>query len=317
MPVHGIRLDAEFLAIVLTASMVSYFVTGAIISNVMFGVLLAVLFFLLGIHTDIGKLRSNLHRRRELALGLVMVYIVTPMLAFLLAGVTTGGLADALVAIGVSAAAVGSPIVWSNLGRGEGNTALVIGSVSLFTGLGVIPLLLLGFNTSVPLFTLLAENVGVIGIPLLAGLAAQRFDNFLFEDFRHHFSKLALWLLVVVMGVQVQLIYQSSGLAFLSELGSSVFLLTGFVALSFFVSYGTARKIGVMERQARSIGFVSSSKGIGIALFIAAQLSGEAVAYVAIYYFIRQAVCGLIAEYFHHGEFRTLKQLAGLKLPGT
>ncbi len=315
MPVHGIRLDLEFAAIVVVAAAASYFFTSQLISNVMFTVLLGALFFLIGLHMDIGKVKNNLHKKRELVLGLAMVYLIVPILAFGVAQLVGGGLGEAMIAIGVSAAAVGSPLVWSNLGKGEGGTALVIASLSLLLGIVLIPILLAGFSTSIPLLDFAAKNVGVIGIPLLAGIFAQRFDNFLIEDMKHHFSKVALWLLVLVMAVQFQLIYQARGLTFLKGIGFGTLVLTGFVALSFALAYFSARHLGVMERKARAIGFVSSSKGIGIALFIAAQMSGEAVAYVTMYYFVRQAVCGTIAEYFHHGEAQTIKELTRFRMP--
>ncbi len=307
MPVHGIRLDLEFLALVAGAGIVSYFASGEIISNILFTALIGVLFFLIGLHLDMDKLRKNLHQREELGLGLVMIYLVTPALAFVIAHFVGGGLGDAFIAIGVSAAAIGSPVVWSNLSKGSGDVALVVSGVSLFAGILIIPLLLFGFDAGISVVEIARKNALFIGAPLLLGIGAKRFDNFLFDDLKHHFSKVALWLIVLVMGVQFQILYQAQGLGFIQGIGLATVVMAFFVAASFGIAYFAARHVStISEREARALGFSSGSKAIGRALFIAAQLSAEAVEFVSAYFFIRQAVCGMIAEYFRHGEFRTL-----------
>jgi len=233
-----------------------------------------------------------------------MIYGLAPALAFLTAYLVPGSLGDAFIAIGVSAAALGSPIVFSNLGKGEGSLALIIGVLSLLTGFLIIPVLLIVLNVEFPILDFAVKNILVIGAPLLLGVIAQRYNNLLFDDFRHHFSKLALWLLILIMGVQFQLVYQVHGLGFITNLGIGVLLMTLFVLASYELAYLISRKSGIMERNARTIGYVTGSKGIAIALFVAAQFGGEAVAYVSAYYFVRQAVIGSIAEYINHGKIR-------------
>jgi predicted Na+-dependent transporter len=304
MPTHGIRLDLEFLAIAVSAAATSFFMTGEVISNVLFTGLLAALFFLIGIHVDIGELKKSSHYRKEILIGGLMIYGLAPALAFLTAYLVPGSLGDAFIAKGVSAAALGSPIVFSNLGKGEGSLALIIGVLSLLTGFLIIPVLLIVLNVEFPILDFAVKNILVIGAPLLLGVIAQRYNNLLFDDFRHHFSKLALWLLILIMGVQFQLVYQVHGLGFITNLGIGVLLMTLFVLASYELAYLISRKSGIMERNARTIGYVTGSKGIAIALFVAAQFGGEAVAYVSAYYFVRQAVIGSIAEYINHGKIR-------------
>jgi predicted Na+-dependent transporter len=304
MPTHGIRLDLEFLAIAVSAAATSFFMTGEVISNILFTGLLAALFFLIGIHVDIGELKKSSHYRKEILIGGLMIYGLAPALAFLTAYLVPGSLGDAFIAIGVSAAALGSPIVFSNLGKGEGSLALIIGVLSLLTGFLIIPVLLIVLNVEFPILDFAVKNILVIGAPLLLGVIAQRYNNLLFDDFRHHFSKLALWLLILIMGVQFQLVYQVHGLGFITNLGIGVLLMTLFVLASYELAYLISRKSGIMERNARTIGYVTGSKGIAIALFVAAQFGGEAVAYVSAYYFVRQAVIGSIAEYINHGKIR-------------
>lgn len=309
MPKHGIRLDLEFVAIAVSAAAVSVFMTGEVISNVLFTGLLAALFFLIGIHLDIDQLKKCSHYKKELLVGGIAIYILTPALALLTAYFVPESLGNAFIAIGVSAAAVGSPIVFSNIGKGEGSLALIIGSLSLLGGLLVIPVLLLSFNVDFPIAGFAVKNLMLVGVPLLIGIGAQRYQNILFDDFKHHFSKLALWLLILVMAVQFQLVYQAKGFGFINGLGLGVALMTLFVLASYGLSYLISRKLGIMERNARAIGFVSGSKAIAVALFIAAQFGGEAVAYVSAYYFVRQVVIGSIAEYYHHGKIRVFERL--------
>jgi len=309
MPVHGIRADIELLALVGSAGALSFILTDKVISNVLFTSLISILFFMVGLHLDLSEIRKVVHHRKTAATGLVSVYLLVPALAFAATTFTSGGLAKAFAAIGISAAAVSSPVVFSNRGKGEGSLALKVSGLSLLAGLLIIPLLLLGFNTGIRLEEFALRNIGFLGVPLLAGMFSRKYENFLMEDMRHHFSKLAFWLLALIGAVQLQMLYAAEGISFLAEFGFGVALLTGFTFASFLMGYGASRVSGLMEREARTIGFVSGSKSVAVALFIAAQLGGEAVAFVSVYYFVRQAVSAVIAEYFAHGELKTLKRL--------
>lgn len=308
MPAHGIRLDLEFVGLAASAALISVFATGQVISNVLFTSLISVLFFLIGLHLDIPELKKCTHYKKEIALGGLMIYLLTPLTALAISYLVPESLGNAFIAIGVSAAAIGSPVVFSNRGRGEGNLALIIGALSLFAGFLVIPALLFGMNLGFPAGEFAVKNLLFLGLPLFLGVGAQRYRNVLFEDIKHHFSKLALWLLILIMAVQFQLVYQARGLGFVTEMGVGLGLMTVFVLFSYIASYMVSRATGVMERNARTIGFVTGSKGIAVALFIAAQFGGEAVAYVSTYYFVRQAVIGTISEYFHHGDFRFVER---------
>lgn len=309
MPIHGIRLDLEFLLIAAGAVLVSFFVTGEIVSNILFTTLIGSLFFLMGLHLDRDEVRKNAHKRKELIIGLLMVYGAAPLIAFGLSRFISGPLSQAMIFIGVSTAAIGSPVVWSNIGKGEDGTALIISILSIFLGIGLIPALLVGFNSPVNILAFTGKNLLVLGGPLLLGIFSQRLENFLIDDLRHHFSKLALWLLILIMATQLHLSFESYGASFILDLARSIPILTVFVLLTFAVGYFGSKSLGIMERQARSIGFVTSSKGIAVALFIAAQIGPGSVVYVSLYYFIRQLVCGGIAEFFKHNtDFRRLME---------
>lgn len=308
MPAHGIRLDLEFAGIAASAAILSLFMTQEVISNVLFTALISGLFFLIGLNLDIPQLKKCSHYQKEIILGGSMIYLLTPLAALLTSYFVPESLGNAFIAIGVSAAAIGSPVVFSNRGKGEGNLALIISGLSLFAGFLIIPLLLFGMDIGFPAEQFAVKNLLFLGLPLILGIGSQRYHNMVLEDFKHHFSKLALWLIILVMAIQFQLVYQARGLEFLTEMGSGLVLMTGFVLFSYLASYIFSREMGVMERNARTIGFVSGSKGIAVALFIASQFGGEAVAYVSVYYFVRQGVIGLISEYFHHGDFRIIER---------
>ncbi|MFB6213368.1 MAG: bile acid:sodium symporter family protein [Candidatus Nanohaloarchaea archaeon] len=305
---HGIRLDLEFLAIVIGAGVLAYFVSGDLVSNALFTGLLSILFFLMGLHLDIDKLKRCGQHRREVLLGLAAIYLLAPALAFLVYTAVGGALGDAFIAIGVSAAAIGSPVVFSNLSKGEGDLALIVSGTSLLAGFVVIPVLLLGFPASLPFRAVAVKNLAFLFLPLAAGLFSQRFENVLMEDMKHHFSKVGLWLLVMVMAVQFRLVYAWRGAAMLQAAGFAIVLMAGFTTACFTVAYYASRYAGSMEPQARALGFVSSSKSLAVSLFVASQISGGAVAYVGLYYFVRQAVTGSIMEYFRHGEPKTVKK---------
>jgi predicted Na+-dependent transporter len=305
---HGIKLDLEFLAIVLGAGILAYFITGDIVSNALFTALISLLFFLMGLHLDTDELKKCGQHQKEVMTGLAMIYIFTPLLAFLLFTVTGGPLGDAFIAIGVSAAAIGSPVVFSNLSKGEGGLALMTAGISLLAGFVVIPVLLLGFGATLPIREIAVNNLVFLAAPLLLGVFSQRLENVILEDMRHHFSKVGLWLLVLVMLVQFRLVYQAEGLSFLGQASGGIFLMAGFVMVSYAAAHLVSRFLEFSEPQSKALGFVTSSKSLAISLFIASQISGAAVAYVSMYYFVRQAVTGGIMELHRHEELRSLKK---------
>ncbi|MFB6199375.1 MAG: bile acid:sodium symporter family protein [Candidatus Nanohaloarchaea archaeon] len=269
----------------------------------MFSALIASLFFLIGLHLKIDKLRSCRHRLKELGIGLSVIFVLTPLLGFLIDSVVGGALGDAFLVIGVSAAALGSPVVFANRGRAEGELSLIIGGVSVILGVLLMPLLLSLFGLDVVFQDLALKNLAVVGVPLVAGIGAQRWENFLLDDLRHHFSKLSLWLIVTIMGVQGYLVYSAQGLQFLTGLGTALVLMTGFVSVSYGLGYGISRLSGLLEKNSRSVGFSSGSKNLALALFMASQVGGEVVAYVLAYYFVRQAVTGGISEAYRRNLF--------------
>ncbi len=311
MAVHGWRFDLEFLGIAVAAIAAAFLLstyTGYVVHNALTSILIAVLFFLIGIHLDIRKLGKNLHHTGEIGLGILLVYVFTPLLALGFAEIFTG-MADAFLAIGVSAAAIGAPVVWSNVAKGEGSVALAVSGLSVILGLAVIPLLLQFLGIGIDIGGVAGNIAAFAGVPLLIGIGSQRFQNFLFDDFRTHFSKLALWFILLVTAIQGYQLFLVKGFSFVGELFLAVPVLAGFVLLSFFGGYLSGMLWNVPERKSRALGFTAASKSLGISLLIATQLSAEAVAFVLLYFLVRQATCGGIAEYLRHGRISGLEKL--------
>lgn len=307
MPVHGIRLDLEFAAILAGGVILSNYITGELVSNALFTALISVLFFLIGLNLDLDKLRKCGHHKKAITVGLSVVYILIPITGLGLSTLFSQGLSDALIAVSFSTAALGTPVVFSNIARGEGELALITSGISLMLGIVAIPILFMVSGITIPWQDLAARNILFLGIPLSIGIGSQHFENFLFDDFRHHFSKLGLWLIVTVMAVQLRLAFGSLT-AVVSSIVPALIALAALSVVSVLAGYFIPLKLGMMEKEARTLSMVSGSKGIAVALFIASQMSGAAVAFVTMYYFIRQGVTGLTAQYFREGSLRSLAE---------
>lgn len=305
---HGLRLDAEFAAIVVVALSVSLLVSGELVSNALFSSLLVALFFLMGLHIDTGKFRRNLHHRKELCTGLAMVFLVVPAVAFILSRAVGGAVGEALIAIGASTAAIGSPTVFSSIGKGEDGTALLVSASTVFAGVAAVPALAYLLGAEVPVLQFAAKNFALIGLPLAMGVVFQRYENRILEDVKVHFSKLGLWLIALIFGVQLKLVLGSTAFS-ASELLVGVPVMLFFVAVTYSIGHAGSKLLGINERKSRAIGFVSGSKGLAVALFIASQISGGAVVFVTLYFFARQLLLGGLSEaYAGHLEREFLRQ---------
>lgn len=300
MPFHGLKSDLELAALVVTAGATSFFVSGQIFSNVLFTFLLASLFFLVGLHLDLSLFSALRHKRRQLTVSLIAVYVLTPIIAYVFS-LLPGYIGEVFLVLGVSGAALGSPMIWSNLASADGDLASHTATFSLLFAPVFVPILVflmpLEFNTS-----LVVGNIPIIAVPFLVGMLAQNYENGFLQDLRIHFSKLAFWLIVLITLVQFRLLVQEQGALYTSELLiSSVF----FGAFSL-IAFGYSHLLGIFtelyEKESRAIGFIGSSKNVAIAFFLAAHLSGEIVLLVGVYYFVRQLMGLTFVDLYVHGE---------------
>ncbi|MFB6215366.1 MAG: bile acid:sodium symporter, partial [Candidatus Aenigmatarchaeota archaeon] len=226
MPVHGLRADLELVALTVSAAVFSYFLTSQIVSNVMFATLIAGLFFLEGLHIDLGFIDDVRRRSKQYLLGILSIYLVAPLVALGFSMVFPS-LRNLLLVIGISAGALGSPRVWSNLSKADGKLAGRVGSLSIVLALFMTPLLILVLPVEIDLSMLMRNSVIAI-IPFAAGIGLKNYRGSWVEDARNHFSKLCFWLIVVITLAQFDIILSSGQPGFLAKTAEASIILLGF-----------------------------------------------------------------------------------------
>lgn len=306
MPVHGLKADIELGVLVVSAGILSYFLTDQLVSNILFTVLLGALFYIEGLHVDTGFLNDYRRKKMHYGLGLIAVYAVTPAIAYIL-GLLIPDFRFVLMVLGISAAALGSPRVWSNLSKADGDLAGKISSLSLFTAPIFVPLLLFILPLRVDISMI--SNAVIAFVPFIVGVGIQNYRNEWVSDARDHFSKLAFWLIVLITFIQFQFLYQTGGNFFLVTAVEAAFVLSIFVLASFSASYAMSRAFEHYEKEARAVGFIGGSKNIAVAFLVASMVGAETVGLVGLYYFVRQFIGVGLADFFRHGEFKSLKSI--------
>ncbi|PSG99234.1 MAG: hypothetical protein BRC29_03855 [Nanohaloarchaea archaeon SW_7_43_1] len=307
MPFHGLKTDLELAFLVVSAGAVSYFISGQVLSNVLFTFLLASLFFLVGLHLDLGFFKAIRNKSKQLSLAILSVYVLVPAIAYIFSYIPSH-IGDVFLVLGASGAALGSPAIWSNLAKADGDLASYAGSFSVFGSLIFAPALLLLFPLEVD-YSLMIDNLVFAVIPFLIGVVTQSYENYLIEDMRIHFSKLSFWLITVITFVQARLILQADGVIYTSQLFIAGLLFGAFSVLTFGYSHILGMLSGFYEKEARTIGFISSTRNVAIAFFIGAHVSPEVVLLVGLYYFVRQLMGVLFVDMYLHGEPKFIKRL--------
>jgi predicted Na+-dependent transporter len=307
MPFHGLKTDLELAVLVVSAGIVSYFVSGQVFSNVLFTFLLASLFFLMGLHLDLSFFKAVRNKGKQLSLSLVAVFALVPAIAYVFSFIP-GHIGDVFLVLGASGAALSSPKIWSNLAKADGDLAGYAGTFSVFGSLIFIPVLLLLLPLEIN-YSLMMDNLVFAVAPFLIGLVTQNYENAIIEDLRIHFSKLAFWLIVLITLVQTKLIVQADGIIYVSQLLVAALFFAAFSVLTFGYSHVLGILSGFYEKEARAIGFIASSRNIAVAFFIAVHVSAEAVMLVGVYYFVRQVVGVLFVDMYLHGEPKFLERI--------
>jgi len=165
----------------------------------------------------------------------------------------------------------------------------------------VSPVFLLLFSIDIDR-SILISNLGFIVVPFLVGLISRNYDNSVVQDLKLHFSKLSFWLIVTITLIQARLLYINGNLLDVSVVILSSVVFLAFIVMSYGYSHLFSRMLGLYEKEARSIGYISSTKNVGLALFLAAQISGEVILLVCLYYFIRQLTGLAVTDLHLHGE---------------
>lgn len=307
MPAHGLKADLELVVLVLSAAVASYLITDQILSNILLTGLISALFFLSGLHLDLGNLNKTHIRKKSFVTGLASVYLIAPIIALLI-GILVPVFRDIIVVIAVSAGALASPKIWSNLTNSDGALAERIGNASLLISILAVPTLLLLTGVNID-FGLMIQNSLFPLLGFLTGLILRNLETPVLTDLRIHFSKLSFWLIIVILGVQTHMLYIAEGGTVFETFVGAAIVFTAFCLTSFGAGYLFSKASGLYEKEARTIGFSTGSKNIAVAFFVALHIDGMAVALVGIYYFVRQLTGLLAVELMVHGELRSLKRL--------
>lgn len=307
MPSHGLKADLELLTLVITAGIAAYLFTDQVVSNALFTGLISILFFLTGLQINSKLMRKTVLKKNQILLGLATVFIFTPALAIVFGNIFPG-FKEVILAIGFSAAAVGSTKIWSNMTNSDGELAAKIGIISIFASAFFVPILILVSGLDIDL-ELLFKNALIPLTALFLGVATRGVGNSFVEDLRLHFSKLSFWLIVLITGIQTQILLEAEGFSILYTFGYAALIFTAFSFACFGLGYFTGRLSDLYEKEARALGFASGSKNIAVAFLIALHIDGLAVALVGLYYFVRQISGVFIVDLMVHGEFRTLKRI--------
>ena len=295
MAIHGLKMDLNAVLLFVAAVTLSVFITGEPVSRYLFTALIVVLFFIKGMSLKPDRIKSNTHKWREVLVGLSLSYILFP-LAVLTSSIYLEGAAElAVLAVGFSAASVGPAIVWTGRAKAEPDTS------SILTVIGVFPIIPLLYLTLTPVFSIdplvFAQKAFVFAIiPFLTGSFIRNMETDLLGDVKHHLSRTALWLVMLVFLVQFQAIASMNGLGFIYELALVFLFFMGLTAVMSYLGYAISRHVGIMERRSRSVSFFTGSKSFGVALLIASQLGSTALLYVASYFLARQIVMELLVR---------------------
>ena len=283
MPVHGLKADLELAALVVSAALFSYLIQGALLSNVLFSFLLGALFFLIGLHLDLNFESVLDHRLDRLTIATLLVFLATPLVAYSFSFVAAK---EAFIILAASATAIGSPRVWSNLSDGDGKLAGVSGSTAFLLSFILTPIIFFLLYQKADL-QMLSINAALFGVPFIAGVALRNYNNFIIDDMRVHFSKMSFWLITVITLVQTGFLYSSGTLDYTLFIVAAL-MFAAFTFVNFVLGFAVSELLGFYQKESIALGYLSGTKNIALAFLLAAQVSGEAIALVGVYYFTRQ-----------------------------
>lgn len=307
MPFHGLKTDIELVLLVVSAGLTSYFISGQVVSNILFSILLATLFFLIGLHVNLEFFKAIRTKKKQLSISLISIFGLVPLIAYIFSYLP-GKIGQVFLILGASGAAISTPKIWSNLSNSDGKLTDYAGSISIFASMILTPVLLLIYPVQ-PDYMMMSNNLIFVLAPFLLGILTKNYENTILKDLRSHFSKLAFWLIILITLIQAKLILQFDGVIYLSQLLISVIFFAAFSILTFGYSHLLASLTGFYEKESRSIGFISSTRNIAVAFFIAIHVNPEAVLLVGLYYLVRQIMGVIYVDLYLHEETKILERI--------
>lgn len=301
MPAERVRFDIEIVSLLAVAVAASIVLTGEVFTEVATSALLMILFSLIGLHTDWRGVRNHLHKRKELAVSVLSVYVLAPLASLPFYFYLPGEMGLAVFLVGISAGSIGASVVWTNRAGGDGNTALMASGVSLVLALVFIPLWILGLESSAGALEFVLKNLWIVLGPLTFGSILRKLPIRMVEDLKNNFSGAGLFLIAFLLFFQMVEL-SSGGVIGVQDLLLSSAVMSVFVCITFGAGYLFSRLSGLEEKQSRAIGFVTGDKAFAVSLFVAIQFGSLVVQYVIVYYFASRIMMSFVSQFFRHGS---------------
>ena len=292
MPTHNLSLDAEAGILIVVAAAASLALEGRLLSNMFITSAVMSLFFLLGVHSKFTHPSYLSEHRSAVFMSFLSGCLIVPAASYLIYNHT--GI-DVFLALAVAGPATGSARIWSNMSSGDGELAGKISTLGTVAALLALPITLYEVSQSI-----VVRNAFIGLAAFSIGFAARKYKPEYGEDLREHFTRLSLWLILVVGLAQMRLSYESG--VFLPETVSTGLLWFCVLAVISIISSGITSLM--LEHQPRKIAnyFVSGFRNIEVTLLAAAMLGGEAILLTVVYYIFRQCLGFASVEAFNRVE---------------
>jgi hypothetical protein len=278
---HKIALDAELGLLVASALGVGYFLSGTPASGTTFAVLLAGLFFVIGLYTDFPSYRYLHAKQRQLTVAGLSCMLVVPLVSLGFWRLSGLGVFLALAAAGP---AIGVSQITVSRAGGDRDLAARASSLLTAASLGLLP-----FYLSLVDATGVSVNLGLSATGLLCGTVLSTFDLGYLNEIRRHSSKTVFWLVSVVGVMQLSA-------TFASPVNLPVLLVEGVLWLALFsvLTFASGLGIGVLSLrhgpEQRALAVLSSQRNVEITLLASTLVSGKAVLLSVVYYLMTWVV---------------------------
>lgn len=277
---HQIALDTELGLLVASALGVGYFLSGTPAASTAFAVLIAGLFFVIGLYTDFPSYRYLHAKQRQLTAAGACCILVVPAVSLGFWKLSEMGVFLALAAAGP---AIG--VSHMTVSRAGGDTDLAARSSTLLTAAS---LTLLPFYLSLVDVTGVSINLALAATGFLSGAVLSTFDLGYLNEIRTHSSKTVFWLICAVGVMQLSA-------TFTAPVNLPVLLFEGVLWLALFsaLTFATGLGIGVLSLrhgpEQRALAILSSQRNVEVALLASTLVSGKAVLLSVLYYFLTRA----------------------------
>jgi hypothetical protein len=274
---HQITLDTELGLLVVSALGIGYILSGTPASHTAFAVLLAGLFFVIGLYTDFPNSSYVRVKKRQLAVSGLVCMAVIPAVSlgfWKLSGLGVFlALASAGPAIGVSRMAVS---------RCGGDRDLAARSSTLFStaSIALLPLYLSLVDS-----TGISVNLALAATGFLSGSVLSSLELGPLNEVRAHSSKTVYWLIVAVGVMQLSA-------TFASPVNLPALLVEGLLWMGLFsaLAFAAGLGIGVLSLghgpERRTLAILSGQRNVEVALLASTLISGKAVLLSLAYYLL-------------------------------